>query len=117
VKPPRPTAGENGERRINIWVTTDTALALTRLAQRYGVTQREVLERLVAAAAEEIVSRLDPASPEWKAYFSLRHNARPEQSMEPGRGSAYTCFQLSHRFTHEKSSYLLTGSQRNIGLA
>jgi hypothetical protein len=46
----RPTAGENGERRINTWVTTSTALALTRLARHYGVTRRVMLERLVADA-------------------------------------------------------------------
>ncbi len=64
-------ASENRERRINTWVTADTALALTRLARRYGVTQRMMLERLVADADEEIVSRLEPASPEWNAIFDV----------------------------------------------
>ena len=30
----RATAGDNGERRINVWVSTATALALQRLARR-----------------------------------------------------------------------------------
>ena len=32
----RSMAGENGERRINTWVTTAAALALKRLAARWG---------------------------------------------------------------------------------
>ena len=67
----RPTAGENGERRINTWVTTGAALALARLAQRSGVTQRDMLEQLITAADDEVVSNLDPRSPEWTAYFSV----------------------------------------------
>ena len=54
----RPTAGENGERRINIWVTTAAALALVRLASRYGVTHRDMLERLIVTADREHVAAL-----------------------------------------------------------
>ena len=43
----RPMAGENGERRINTWVSAATALALARLSRRYGVTMRQILERLI----------------------------------------------------------------------
>jgi hypothetical protein len=32
----RPTAGENGERHISTLVSTGAALALNRLARRYG---------------------------------------------------------------------------------
>jgi hypothetical protein len=67
----RPMAGENGERRINTWVTTGTMLALARLAQRYGVTQRDMLERLIAAADDEITAKLVPDMPEWTAYFNV----------------------------------------------
>ena len=67
----RPTAGENGERRINTWVTTRTMLALARLAQRYGVTQRDMLERLITAADDEITAKLIPDAPEWTAYFTV----------------------------------------------
>ena len=67
----RPTAGENGERRINTWVTTGTSLALARLAQHYGVTQRDMLERLIITADDEITSKLVPDAPEWTAYFTV----------------------------------------------
>lgn len=67
----RATAGENGERRINTWVTTGAALALARLARRYGVTQRQMLERLIEQADLEIQKTLDPTGPEWDDYFRV----------------------------------------------
>jgi len=39
-------------------VATGTALALARLAHRYGVTNREMLEHLVTAADAESVAKL-----------------------------------------------------------
>lgn len=67
----RATAGDNGERRINTWVSTGAALALRRLANRYGVTQREIIERMVLSADEQIVGALDPDTDEWKTYFDV----------------------------------------------
>jgi hypothetical protein len=67
----RAYAGDNGERRINTWVSSGTALALGRLAKRYGVTQREILERLVLAADQQILDTLDPDSSEWNGYFTV----------------------------------------------
>lgn len=46
--------GGNGERRVNMWVGTGAYLALERLSRRYGVTKKEVLERLILAEAEKI---------------------------------------------------------------
>ena len=65
----RPTAGENGERRINTWVSTGAVLALNRLSRHHGVTRRHILEQLITAADAEITAALDPTSPEWTAYF------------------------------------------------
>jgi hypothetical protein len=48
-------AGENGERRINLWVSTRASLAVQRLASRYCVTKREMIERLVVAEEEKIL--------------------------------------------------------------
>ena len=65
----RGQAGENGELRINMWVPTRTALALKRLAKRNGISQREMLSRLVDAADDAILKKLDPYSKEWDEYF------------------------------------------------
>ena len=67
----RPHAGENGERRINAWITTGTYLALARLARRYGVTNRDILEKLVGDADQNISSTLDINSPEWSVYYNV----------------------------------------------
>jgi hypothetical protein len=67
----RAEAGENGERRLNTWVSTGSSLALDRLAKRYGVTKREMIERLVLEADQKIVGSLDPDSREWEEYFSV----------------------------------------------
>jgi hypothetical protein len=67
----RPTAGENGERHISARVSTGAALALNRLAWCYGVTQRDMLERLIKTADDDIVATLDPTAPEWTAYFAM----------------------------------------------
>src|ERR1035437_3340181 len=65
----RATAGDNGERRINVWVSTATALALQRLARRDAVTQRSVIEELVLAADEQAAAGL--TEEEWAEYFSV----------------------------------------------
>jgi hypothetical protein len=67
----RSTAGDNGERRINTWVSTAATLALKRLAHRYGVTSREVLERLILEADETIVKTIDPETAAWNTYFKV----------------------------------------------
>ena len=68
----RPFEGEgnNGERRLSTWVTTGASLALERLARRAGVSRRQVLERLLMAADDEVLASFELNSPEWKAYFA-----------------------------------------------
>jgi hypothetical protein len=73
----RPTAGTNGERRINTWVTTGAALALERLARRDGIPQRAVLERLILAADAAVLATLAPDTPEWVAYFGRYAGTAP----------------------------------------
>src|ERR1035437_2005306 len=65
----RPTAGDNGDRRINVWVSTATALALQRLARRGAVTQRSVIEELVLAADKQAAAGL--TEEDWAGYFSI----------------------------------------------
>lgn len=80
----RPFAGPegNGERRLNTWLTTSASLALERLACRYGVTKRQILEQLLQAADEEILAHLEPSTPAWQDYFNppaLRSNSTRQQ--------------------------------------
>lgn len=62
-------ANGNGEREIKVWVNTRAALALDRLASSYGVTKRELIERLVVAEEEKRLQGVSSDSPEWKKYF------------------------------------------------
>ncbi len=64
--------GGNGERRLNTWVSTGAHLALERLARRYGVTQRELLERLIRAEDEGVLAGISMDTPEWDAYFGIK---------------------------------------------
>jgi uncharacterized protein YidB (DUF937 family) len=64
-------ADGNGERRLNTWVATGAAQALRRLARHHGVSQREMLERLILDADERIVKALDPDSAAWVEYFGV----------------------------------------------
>lgn len=59
----------NGEREIKVWVNTRAALALDRLASSYGVTKRELIERLVVAEEDKHLQGISSDSPEWKKYF------------------------------------------------
>lgn len=67
----RQFAGEdgNGERRINTWVSTRAALALDRLAKHYGVTKREMLEKLIIAEDEKFLRTIKNDEAEWAKYF------------------------------------------------
>jgi hypothetical protein len=73
----RAEAGDNGDRRINTWVTTAAALALGRLAQPYAVTQREMLERLILSAETAVTDGLDPDSEAWREYFATQSALGP----------------------------------------
>jgi len=68
----RPLAGNdgNGERRLNLWVSTRADLAVERLARRYCVTKREIIERLAIAEDDRISSDIGLDSPEWNEYFN-----------------------------------------------
>lgn len=65
----RSTAGDNGERRLNLWISTGSALALDRLARRYCVTKQEMIAKLLRIEDERVTASIDLDSPEWDAYF------------------------------------------------
>ena len=68
----RPFASENGERHLQSWVTTATALALGRLARRAGTTQRTVLEQLIQDADRAVTQGM--SDDEFDHYFALQCN-------------------------------------------
>lgn len=75
----RPMAGTegNGERRLNMWIDGRAYYALGRLTNRYGVTRREIIERLVCAEDERILATLAIDTADWDQYFeskTLRRN-------------------------------------------
>lgn len=65
----RPLAGDNGERRLSLWVSTTSALALDRLARRYRVTKQEVLERLLQIEDERICASMELDTQAWHDYM------------------------------------------------
>jgi hypothetical protein len=54
----RATASDNGERKLGVYVSTGVKLALARLAKRYDVTEKEMLERLITDADETVKKSL-----------------------------------------------------------
>ena len=65
----RQLAGENGERRVTAYVSTRASLALERLSRSYGVTKRELLERLLVAEEEKVLQGLNLDSDDGKRYL------------------------------------------------
>jgi hypothetical protein len=58
----------NGEHQLNTWISTGATLALERLAFRYGVTKKEVLEKLIKNEDGKILAMLELDSQEWNDY-------------------------------------------------
>ena len=52
------TAGENGRRKIEAWVSTHSALTLKRLARHKGLAQGDLLELLLRAADEAVTAEM-----------------------------------------------------------
>ena len=65
----RPEAGDNGERRVNTWISTRASLALKRLAARNGVTVRAVIEQLAIEADQ--VATVGMTEKEFDDYLSV----------------------------------------------
>jgi hypothetical protein len=60
-----------GDRRLNTWVSCKTHFALNRLAKSYGVTQREMCERLISDADDSILRSIELDTPEWDNYMNV----------------------------------------------
>ncbi|MEF8733235.1 MAG: hypothetical protein V5B40_15415 [Candidatus Accumulibacter meliphilus] len=70
----RPCAGENGERRLQNWVSTAAALALGRLARHARITRRAFLEKLLLDA-DQVTTRA-MSDEVFDQYFALPRNKR-----------------------------------------
>ena len=67
----RQTAGDNGERQLNTWMTTAAALALGRLARCKGLPKRQMLEQLILSADALVCAEIDPDSEDWAKYYGV----------------------------------------------
>lgn len=59
----------NGQLRVSMWLGTSAALALARLANRYGVTQRVFVETTLVVEDERFLSTMAIDTPDWDGYF------------------------------------------------
>lgn len=60
----------NGQRRVSMWLSTEAALALARLAFRYGVKRRALVENMMIVEDECILATMKIDTPEWDRYFA-----------------------------------------------
>jgi hypothetical protein len=60
-----------GDRRLNTWITSKADLALDRLARRYGVTKRQMVERLISEADDAILKTMEFDSAELNNYLDV----------------------------------------------
>lgn len=63
--------GRNNEHQLNAWISTESNLALERLAQHKGMTKRQIIERLLIDADTRAIAKLDDSKPEWSEYFKI----------------------------------------------
>ena len=58
-----------GDRCLNTWVRCSAYFALKRLAHRYRVTLREMLERVIISADDALLKTMEFDSPEFDMYM------------------------------------------------
>lgn len=61
----------DGQRRVNVWLSTGAALALKRIARHDGVTQQALLEKLLLAEDQRIIDGIAVDTAEWNRYFGM----------------------------------------------
>lgn len=69
----RATAGVdgNGERKLSMYVTTESSLALKRLAIHYGVTKRQMVEKLLIAEDQRQLDQLKDDEAAFDKYLTV----------------------------------------------
>ena len=64
---------QNGERRLNMWISTSASLALARLSAKEGVSKRFIIQQLIEAADQKYIDVLAPDdSAGWNEYFLVK---------------------------------------------
>jgi hypothetical protein len=76
------SADGNGQRRIRMWLGTVAAVALARLALRYGITQRALIERMVLEEDARVLETLATESAKWDSYFALVSMSKADKPRE-----------------------------------
>lgn len=66
-----------GERRLNTWISTASALALKRLAAHENTSQREILEKLILQADEANLKALHSNDEGFNTYLSRSGQSSP----------------------------------------
>lgn len=61
----------DGQRQLNTWLDTGTALALERIAKRDAVTKRQLLERLIRQEDKRILETIEFNTKEWNDYLGF----------------------------------------------
>ncbi len=79
----RAEAGDNGERRLNTWISTGAALALKRLAAHHGISQRTILEQLILDADQAIIDSLRSNDDGFERYIEKALLHKPGESLPP----------------------------------
>ncbi|ENG0696801.1 hypothetical protein ABSZ42_004959 [Salmonella enterica subsp. enterica serovar Newport] len=64
--------GQNGDYRINTFVTFEAFISLERLSRYYSITKRQALELLINTADESIRNKLEIDSEEWNKYWNIK---------------------------------------------
>lgn len=64
----------NGEHQLNMWLSTAATLALNRLAVRYSVTKKDVLEKLILDKDSRLAKSFENDEKAWEDYQSARKN-------------------------------------------
>ena len=62
--------GSTEDQRLNLYISKDACGKLGDLAKGYGVTKREILDRLITEEYQQVVGSLVVDSPVWDAFFA-----------------------------------------------
>lgn len=77
----RGEAGENGERRLNLWIPTSAAMTLQRLSALRGVTKRQILEDLLLKEDTRVTKGMSEKQFEAYVYSGARKPKKESPAM------------------------------------